>query len=921
MVRKFIYLFIFLYSVTALSQQDSSQSALVHYEKGLLQQQHGDFKSAEISFKNSIQQDLGFLPARLALGEVLLELGNVESAKKELQLALSMKADTQAVILPLVRAHLLLNQYQLALDLLAQYSSLSTQQNYALYQGNALLALRKFDLAAEAFEREFTMFGGSVELYTSQAQLYQQQNNLVMAAQKIEQALSIDADNIPVLLLRSQLEKQQGDVDQALLTLEQILATDDTNSQALFGKAYLLVEQGKLQAALDLVLSLRRKDDNNPFAKLLHATIISQQGDNRQAKRLLADIQQQLMGITDKFKQQQQILLLSASVEMSNQNYHGARKKFKQLLDLYGDDYGALKSMATIEFRLQNIEAAERYLKRALAMQDDDADVYMLLSQAYKLTNKQDEVLPLLATAFEKLPANKQLQMHYASALADNGKQQLAINVLSKGNNQSSIINRTMLGYLLLESNNYPEALNHTQTLLAEFPDKVEILQLAGELSVKTNNIVKASELFQRAIVLAPEFKPPYFALAGIAINNNDFDEAEQYYQRLLSLDENDEVVRNLYADLAIKNGWYTKAIELLNYNLSIKNYKKNRALLSLYMKTNQFNMVEKLLAPLLVEYRLDENLLLTKAKLAIEQKQWPVAQKTLKILFGMAYDSAEKLKVLAHIQIDARDLEGTQATLNRLKAVDSSMLDDYLLTRTALLNEDFVTAGDIVKRNLSAQNNNLKWQELNVYVLLGKKDFDGAITRLNSLLTENNHRQHMQLLAQVYSQQDKKAELTQLLSQWLTSTPSDAWAIAQLSQIYHGNGDFELARQTLERYPFIDNNPIFLNNLANYYLDIDLDKALTYAEKAYQLTPEIAAINDTLGWVYVKQGNINQGVSLLREASVRDNSNGEILYHLAYGLIKMDSVSQAKLVFDKAVKLMPEHQLRSQLSLKLGAL
>jgi putative PEP-CTERM system TPR-repeat lipoprotein len=919
MLGKLITLFFFAYSVTALSQDKVSQSALKQYEQGLAYQQLGDLNAAEISFKNSVQKNSDFLPARLALGEVLLDLGNIESAKKELLLALSMKADTESVILPLVRAHLLLNQYQNALDLLAKYANLAQLKNYALYQGNAHLALRQFEAANIAYQQELESFGGSVELFTSIAQLYLQQNQLVLSEQAIEKALTLDKNNIPALLLRTQVEKQQGNITKAIGTLDEILSNDSKNQQAIFGKAYLLVEQNELQQALDLVLSLRKNDVNNPFAKLLHASIIAQQGEGRQAKRLLSDIQQQLSGLSNKFRQQQQILLLSAAVDMNNQNYFEARRKYKQLINLYGEDFAALKSLATIEFRLKNYHSSEQYLVKALAMKDSDTELYLLFSQVLKLNDKADKVLPMLASAFDKFPNNRLLQAHYVSALVNQGKYQQALDISDKNNQQTSLANRTLLGYLLLQNKDYPQAMSHTQALLAEFGNKVEILQLAGELSVKTGHPAKGKEFFKQAIILAPEFQPPYFALAGLAMNEQNSADAENYYQQLLSLNESDDVARNLYADLAIKQGWYGKAIQLLSFNLSIENYAKSRALLSLYMKTGQFSLAEELLTPLLLEYRLDENLLLTKAKIAIEQGQLASASKTLSILFSMAYDDAKKLKVLAHVQIDAKDIDGVNITVARLSTLDSALVDDYLLTRQALLSKQFAQASVIVTRNLKSSENNVQWQELKAYVLLGSQDFDGAITLLKSMLDKDNNRQHMQLLAQVYSQQNNKIALTQLLSHWLQSAPSDAWAVVQLSQIHHANGDFEQAKQIIESYPFLDNNPAFLNNLANYYIDTDLNKALSLAEKAYTLAPASADINDTLGWVYAKRGDITKAVSLLREASIRDNNNGDILYHLAYSLLQMNSHSQAKLAFDKAVKLLPEHKLRSELAAKFS--
>jgi len=189
--------------------------------------------------------------------------------------------------------------------------------------------------------------------------------------------------------------------------------------------------------------------------------------------------------------------------------------------------------------------------------------------------------------------------------------------------------------------------------------------------------------------------------------------------------------------------------------------------------------------------------------------------------------------------------------------------------------------------------------------------------------------------LAQLYGQQEKIDLLITLLSKWLVQTPSDKWAVVQLSSLALVQDNLGLAISTLEDYPHIKSSPALLNNLANYHLQQYLLKhdkavvvvnngsplapelmiAIAYAKQAYKLVPLNAAINDTLGWLYVQTGQTEKGLGLLREASARDVKNGEIYYHLSYALVQSNRSEQASLMLNQAVELLPKHKLRNLIS------
>ena len=348
------------------------------------------------------------------------------------------------------------------------------------------------------------------------------------------------------------------------------------------------------------------------------------------------------------------------------------------------------------------------------------------------------------------------------------------------------------------------------------------------------------------------------------------------------------------------------------------------------------------LLSDLEDEYPLDEALLLSKSRVQAQLGAQDPARKSLNILFGIVYDEPKKLIVLASAQLEVGDVIATKKTLDRIKFLELDPVPPLLQARFYVVNSQHEQALFIIEESLKSdtemQLGNRPWLSLKVSVLIAQGQFEQATSIVESLYLQYPEREYLQLLAQLYGQQEKVDSLITLLGKWLGKSPNDKWAVAQLSSLALVQGNLGLAISTLENYPRLADSPVFLNNLANYHLQSYLSKsnkivvgftkgealdpaiiiAIKYAKQAYELVPLNAAINDTLGWLYVQSGQTEKGLGLLREASARDVKNAEIYYHLAYALVKSNRNKQAASVLKQAFELLPTHQLHGMISKQL---
>ncbi len=924
--------FICLFVSFVITTQAFANEAIKQYEQALVYFNEGKFSFAEIEIKNSLKLDIDYLPSRLLLAKILVATGNFQAAEKEFEQAQLLRADSFAVVLPLVEVKLMLHKYEQALSLLAQYPQLTRQAKYFYLQGSAYKALQMYAKSRIAYEQVLAMQAGTAELYTALADLWYQQEQVSKAQTYITTALTLQGDYIPALLLSSEIEKNLANYEQAHENIAIILTKDKHHKQGLFAKANLLLAQNKLAEALSLAVLLRKLAPENPYSKLLYSTLVAQQGDIKQARRVLNDIKQQLSGLDDSHKKKPQVLLLLATVDFINQNVHSAKRQFLQYIELYGNNSSAHRYLAIIAFRQKNMDKAQFHIEKALAKNPNEVEFYLLAAQIYQQRGLATKQLSILARAHTNFPDNQLANKNYVAALLAQKFFQKALAILSQGSLRDDLQNKTLLAFMQLESGLFDQAKKTTQELLDDHPDKVEVLQLAGELSLKADNdSLKAEYFFEQALTLDEHFSPALFALAGIYLGKNALAKVESYYQQILDEDKHNAQALQLYADLAIKQKRLHLAIKLLTPLFNSHDYQTGRALLTLYIATGQTAQAQVLLTILEQKFPLDQALLLSKSRLQAQLKQNHLARKTLNILFGLVYDQPSRLAILAHSQLDLADVLAATKTINRIKKIQPNSSSPYLQARLYLAQKEYVLAEQIINKHRDAQGKNLSWLELNAQLYIAQKKIVEATRLVEALFQQSKQRKYMQILAQLYVKQQQQVQVVDLLSSWLEHTPNDEWAVAQLSSIANNQGNNHLAIKTLEAYPKLIKQPAFLNNLANYYFhkylnqsntrlaEKDKNKALRYAKQAFELAPHIAEINDTLGWIYINIGQLQQGLSLLREASARDVSNGEIHYHLAFALAELGNLEQAKTAFEQAVTIAPKHALRDQVSKKLN--
>jgi Flp pilus assembly protein TadD len=109
-----------------------------------------------------------------------------------------------------------------------------------------------------------------------------------------------------------------------------------------------------------------------------------------------------------------------------------------------------------------------------------------------------------------------------------------------------------------------------------------------------------------------------------------------------------------------------------------------------------------------------------------------------------------------------------------------------------------------------------------------------------------------------------------------------------------------DLYRTLLDQDP---RNATALNNAAWLADELGERDALIFAQRAYELAPENPAIQDTLGWILVRQNRETDGVLLLEQAAELATEIPAIRYHLAYAYSAVGRRGEALAILEDVVQ------------------
>ena len=201
-----------------------------------------------------------------------------------------------------------------------------------------------------------------------------------------------------------------------------------------------------------------------------------------------------------------------------------------------------------------------------------------------------------------------------------------------------------------------------------------------------------------------------------------------------------------------------------------------------------------------------------------------------------------------------------------------------------------------------------LKLARANLYVR--SQRYDDAIATFKGLLEKEPASADLLFrLAETYRRKGDINLAAETFRKSSQAAPSNTLPLVQLGLILETIGPLDQAKAVYEQILKLDpNNAIALNNLAYRKAEegLDLDSALTMAQRARQIQPNATAMADTLGWIYIKKNMSGEAERIFKDLVDKDPNNPMFHYHYGMALMQKGDKSSAKREFEVALKNKP---------------
>lgn len=469
--------------------------------------------------------------------------------------------------------------------------------------------------------------------------------------------------------------------------------------------------------------------------------------------------------------------------------------------------------------------------------------------------------------------------------------------------------------YLLQQKTDKALAIIHQA--LEDHPDHIGALILAGRIHLQKSEVAEAKALFERALSLRPSDADVYLHLGRIYWNENDLANAERVFRRMVANFPNSYAAYFFSGKVLAAQGKYDQAIEAFSQSLAIepsleearfelidiyRSQKRTKKVLQTYRdilqdnpdnvratfelavayeRSGQSNLADPLLVSLGRRSELDTSIMSYVLDNYLETKQYETAAWAVEGMLKGAPGSSE-LHYLAGVAYDG--LKNTSKAL-------------YHMGQVAETSRFYRNA--VVHRALLYRSQGKVEQSIDV------------IKR--ALLQEPDSADYYLYLGSFYEELGRYDEALAAIDHGISLDSEDYRLFFRKGVIQDKSGNRQAAIESMKRVLALSPEDVeALNYLGYTYAEmgIHLDEAEVLIQNALKLKPNDGYINDSMAWVYFKQGRYENALEWLGKAVFLVPDDAVILEHLGDVYLKLNYKEKALKYYRRSLEIQSKDRL-----------
>ena len=879
----------------------SAETRLERADKALAQ---GDYVRAADEAKKVLGSAPDNARARLTLAAASLELGDVQTAEREVQLAVGLNSEP-AKLEPLrVETLLALGRSEAARQALVDATTISGVRRDIL-EGRIQLASGDAEGAAAAFDRALASDPGSAEARVGKSQALIQQSKLAQARASLEAAVEASPDDGAAWLALGGLNLKQGRFDEAAASLMRAAENGATLSvperlQARVGRVEALVLAGDLDTAASDQKILEKAAPGSPAALLSGARLALAKGDAGKAVDLLQRVANAMPGAMAP-----RAMLVTALLERGSQEQ--ALAEAGKLVGQFPDDDLPRITLAQAQLRAGRPDDAQATLRPLIDRPSPSGQAITLAAQIELRQGRSGVGLDFLERGVETAPDDDNLKLQLAAAYLTSGRIGEAIETLrSIPDEKASMQRDRMLVLAVAASQGESGARTEIQRALSANPNDVVLLNLGASYLSSIGDRRAARELLERALEVDAANADVQVSLARLELAEDRLDDAERLAMAVLERAPSHGGALGVMVEVSSRRGqseeserWLQEARRSSPSAVQPRLVLARRAL-----ARGDRQVFDQIVSE--IDAVAADNALVQAAigDLLVEGRSYEEAAPRFRKAMELDGRRPEPYLGMARIEAQAKDVDAVRGWLRQaLERRPGWFPAAQALARVEASQGRLQSAMEIVSGLKETQGDEARVWLLEGELFLSARRPDDALRAFD---TAFSLQPSGATAGKIYSARRMAGQAApeRVLVDWLAATPGDVQVRRLLANHYLLAGEAPAATAEYEKLvAAAPDDAVSLNNLAWLYSQQDDSRAIETARRAYELSPGSASIADTYGWILIQGGEIRKGLDIIEQVADKAKKNLEIQYHLAYGLRAVGERARARAVLVEALE------------------
>lgn len=877
-----------------------------HVQRAKRLQAEGDIRAASIELKNALQQNANNPEARYLLGKINNQIGNGAAAEKELLQAQGLGVAKEALLPELARAWLLQAEYDRVLEQIdpsAIKDHPDADRLYALL-GEAYLGKQQLEKAGSYFDKAVELDSESLLGLLGQAKAVAVHGDAEKSLAITDRLVELYPGNARVWEYRGDLLRWSGEIEKAEQAYSEAVSNSEYRFNARLKRTLmriLLRDFGNAEKDVEVLNQYFPRLAGPHFARGLMAFF---QEEYRDAQTAF----QEAYSLDEKYYPA--IYYLGAT-HLVLGNYEQAERFLHIYLNANGKSTSARMLLASLLYRTGEFAAAERILNAVLSQDPQNLPAMHLLGSVYISSGQGGKAAAIMRQALELDRDSAPIRSRLGLSLMLSGQSDEGVRLMEQAVEQVEGFQRVnvFLVFAYMLDGEYDQALDTLDRFEGQDPDNALLKSLRGTVLAEMGNREAAEKAFLEARELDPALVPPLLSLARLALMDDDREQAADYYNLILKHHKDHLGALLALAELSL-NADPRQAEDYLEqaHSSHPESVRVNFGLARLHMQRNQFERAIEYVNAGLRQAPENPGLLELAGLAYVSTQQYGAAIGAFSDLVTLQPDVVQSRLYLAQAYRFNGDYN---EAARQLKAIDDSASGTMGVlaerARLALAQRNYSKALQLADRLVQADYAAIGY-ELRGDILAARQDLAQAIENYTLAFEANPSGSLVQKRIRLLVADGHLEQALEVARSWLDAHPDDPAVLMYRGDIYSRLNDVAAAvasyREVLEYQP---ENILVLNNLAWALRDSEPEQALSYAETAWELSPNSAAVGDTYGMILLGLNRPNRAIQVLEHAVDQAPHSHIIRYHLALAYHQQKMTDRAIRTLETVLSGAPE--------------